>query len=291
MMAEPFPEHDLPGGIRMAQLDLRPLTIGEILDRMFTLYRRHFVLFTGIATLPQIVSLAFNLGRTFFLNNPGTPRIIPGLTIVVVFFVSMVTTLFAQAATILAVSDLYLSRPVTISDCLRRAWAEIGTVLAVGILNFLAVAAGFIALIIPGIYVMCRLSVSVPAALIEQRSAQEALSRSWNLTKDNAGRAFVLFLLYLAISMAGGMLIGVPFAVATMVYKNNPGTLREVVALSQVANALLNIVLVPILLIATSVFYFDLRVRKEAFDLQFMMDPTSERMTPPGTGSVPSILS
>ena len=32
----------------MAMMDLRPLTIGEILDRTFNLYRRHFVLFLGI---------------------------------------------------------------------------------------------------------------------------------------------------------------------------------------------------------------------------------------------------
>lgn len=32
----------------MTPLDLRPLTIGEMLDRAFTLYRRHWTLFVGI---------------------------------------------------------------------------------------------------------------------------------------------------------------------------------------------------------------------------------------------------
>ncbi len=31
----------------MTGLDLRPLTLGEILDRTFSLYRRHIVLFLG----------------------------------------------------------------------------------------------------------------------------------------------------------------------------------------------------------------------------------------------------
>jgi hypothetical protein len=44
----------------------------------------------------------------------------------------------------------------------------------------------------------------------------------------------------------------------------------------------------PILLIATSIFYYDLRVRKEAFDLQLMMNPGGP--APAGPGSVPSIL-
>ena len=38
----------------MATLDLRPLSLGEILDRTFTLYRSHFVLFfLGIVRLSR----------------------------------------------------------------------------------------------------------------------------------------------------------------------------------------------------------------------------------------------
>jgi Membrane domain of glycerophosphoryl diester phosphodiesterase len=282
----------------MTQLDLRPLTIGEILDRMFTLYRRHFLLFVGITAVPQVLLLAFQVGRLWFFGGPGISgsRLASSfagtavLVSLVFALIAYVATLFSQAATILAVSDLYLSRPVTISDCLRRAWGEILTVFGVGFLNGLAILAGLIALVIPGIYIGCRLCVSVPAALIEQRGPQDSISRSWNLTKDHAGRAFVLLLLYFAIAIAGGLLIGIPLGVVTVVYRNNPSALQTWTALSQVGNAVINTLVVPILLIATSVFYFDLRVRKEAFDLQFMMDPTSERTTPPGTGSVPSIL-
>ena len=36
----------------MPELDLRPLSLGEIPDRTFTLYRRNFLLFTGIIAIP-----------------------------------------------------------------------------------------------------------------------------------------------------------------------------------------------------------------------------------------------
>lgn len=36
----------------MPELDLRPLSLGEILDRTFTLYRRNFLLFAGIIAIP-----------------------------------------------------------------------------------------------------------------------------------------------------------------------------------------------------------------------------------------------
>jgi hypothetical protein len=49
----------------MAALDLRPLSLGELLDRTFSLYRKHFFLFVGIAAIPYsfffIINLAFSL--------------------------------------------------------------------------------------------------------------------------------------------------------------------------------------------------------------------------------------
>jgi len=41
--------------------------------------------------------------------------------------------------------------------------------------------------------------------------------------------------------------------------------------------------------IATSIFYFDLRVRKEAFDLQLMMNPLAQGVPAPRSAS--SLLS
>jgi hypothetical protein len=50
-----------PGG-SMATLDLRPLSLGELLDRTFFLYRRHFLLFVGIAAIPYFFFFVVNLG-------------------------------------------------------------------------------------------------------------------------------------------------------------------------------------------------------------------------------------
>jgi hypothetical protein len=48
----------------MAPLDLRPLSLGELLDRTFFLYRRHFLLFAGIAAIPYSLFLIVNLSNT-----------------------------------------------------------------------------------------------------------------------------------------------------------------------------------------------------------------------------------
>jgi len=57
----------------MAGLDLRPLTLGEILDRTFSLYRRHFLLFLGITAIPQLLILALNLTQTLLTKMPASP--------------------------------------------------------------------------------------------------------------------------------------------------------------------------------------------------------------------------
>ena len=148
----------------MPELDLRPLSLGEILDRTFTLYRRNFLLFAGIIAIPQLMVLAFNLAQTFIKgvkepNAPSAASASLGVALIVVglgsIIVYVVAYLFAHGGTVYAVSDLYLGRPTSIGASLGRMRGQAGSLLGVLILNGLAMFAGLILLIIPGIYVGC----------------------------------------------------------------------------------------------------------------------------------------
>jgi hypothetical protein len=57
----------------------------------------------------------------------------------------------------------------------------------------------------------------------------------------------------------------------------------------QVGNFVAGVLVTPVLTIASSIFYFDLRVRKEAFDLQLMMNPLAGGV--PAPRSATSLLS
>ena len=274
----------------MTGLDLRPLSLGEVLDRTFSLYRRHFLLFVGIAAIPNLVKLAITLGSLPFLQASlgstggpfGIAAAILSPSMVLFSLVSLLVTilvyLLTQGGTIFAVSELYLGRTTTIAASLRSSWALIGSLFGVALLNGLAVFGAALFLVIPGIYVACRLLVCIPTAVIEKRGPGDSLSRSWNLTRDFAGRAFVSSLGYLAISFGVGALIGAPVGLFVATARRDPSALQGLQALLQVVTTGVNVLLSPLLLIATSVFYYDLRVRKEAFDLQFMMDPNSEHL-------------
>ena len=279
----------------MPELDLRPLSLGEILDRTFTLYRRNFLLFFGITALPQLLVLGFNLCQVLFTGRRGAPRVMSGTTIglgillgLVGFIVYCVAYLFAQGGTVYAISDLYLGRSTSIGASLRRMRGQAGSLLGVLILNGLVVMVAFIFLIIPGVYMACRLITCIPAALLENLGPRESLERSFALTKDNAGRSFVIYLLYFAIFYAIFFLLAFPFMVAVGLSAKNPAMMTVWTILMQVGSSLAAILVTPIFTIASTVFYYDLRVRKEAFDLQIMMNPNEAAL--PASGGLPSIL-
>jgi hypothetical protein len=280
----------------MPDLDLRPLSLGEILDRTFTLYRRNFLLFFGITALPQLLVLGFNLFQILLKGGPAVPREVSGsvvglgvLAALLGFIVYLVAYLFVHGGTVYAVSDLYLGRSTSIGASLRRMRGQAGTLLGVLILNGLVVMVAFIFLIIPGIYMACRLMTCIPAALLENLGPRTSLERSFALTRDNAGRAFVIYLLYFAILYAIFFLVAFPFMIALAFSARNPAMVTTWTIFMQVGNSLATILVTPIVTIASTVFYYDLRVRKEAFDLQIMMNPNEGAL--PASSGIPSILS
>ncbi len=150
----------------------------------------------------------------------------------------------------------------------------------------LAISAGLILLIVPGIYLFCRLILVVPAVMIEKRGPGDSFSRSMLLTKEFAGRAFLIFLLYCAIVIGFSVLFTLPFTPLIAAAFSNPALLKTLLVGQVVISAIVEFLVTPILLIATSIYYYDLRVRKEAFDLQVMMDPDGANIPRPNFGSV-----
>src|SRR5262245_40318822 len=97
---------------------LRPLTLGELLDRAFSLYRRHVLLFAGLVALPSLLVVAAQIATTASLgrNQEDLGRLLLSLlAAMVIGFVSLITMSISQAATMVAVSRLHLNQPVTIA--------------------------------------------------------------------------------------------------------------------------------------------------------------------------------
>jgi hypothetical protein len=258
----------------MNGLDLRPLTLGEILDRTFTLYRSHFLLFLGIAGVPQILVLTVRLWRDALeqrstASSGSAASVVAAVALVCLVVVLLVAYLFSQGGTLFAVSEIYLGRSTTtITGALQRVRGNFGSLFGVAFVNGLAIIGASILFVVPGIYVACRLLVCVPAALIEGRGPRDSLDRSWQLTDGSAGRAFVILLLYAVVAVALGLLAGVPAGIGIMAPTTDPHVLWFWQIVQELASSAATILTRPILLIATAIFYYDLRVRKEGFDLK-----------------------
>jgi hypothetical protein len=268
----------------MAALDLRPLSLGEILDRSFSLYRANFLLFAGIVAIPHLLTLIFQLSQIAINKAPTTAQTLSrwgsGLSAAAILFIVIgvvvwfAVALYSNGATVYAVSDLYLGRPATIVGSYKRMRGHALNLFGVGLLQGLAAIAGFVLLFIPGVWVACRLSVSVPAALLEDLGPSEALSRSFSLTEDKAWRPFAIFCLYMMIAFGVAALFQTPFVVLIMTAARSGNTNLVAVwsACSQVADFFVQTTVTPVLTIALAVYYYDLRVRREGFDLQMMMN-------------------
>src|SRR5271154_6128505 len=129
--------------------ELRPLSLGELLDRTFTLYRNHFWVFVGIMAIPASFGIPLNYMVLTFQGNllftgrsvPLTPS--PGLLLgfaagLFAFVIVLILVhSIALAAVTHAVSEAYLGRRTTVRDSYRsiqgKFWRLMGVIVNIGL--------------------------------------------------------------------------------------------------------------------------------------------------------------
>jgi hypothetical protein len=79
--------------------------------------------------------------------------------------------------------------------------------------------------------------------------------------------------------------------VLVQVNHDRPALAMTFAVLAQVGNFISTVLVMPVLLVGFAVYYFDLRVRKEAFDLQVMMQSLGTDSFPPAvSGGEPGTI-
>ncbi len=298
-------------------LDLRPLTLGELLDRSFSLYRRHFWLFVGIMALPSLLGLAFGVliaiaspqpvsSETMAAGEVSPAEIIGGVVWFVIAMIGMAAVYFityavALGATTVAVSELYMGRPITIRTAytpmrgkvgrlallmilvsLRMfgvfllvgfAAAVSGVVASIGfpILAPLFVLAAFVGAAGVWIWMMIRYAVAVPAVVLENETAASAIRRSVELTSGNFLRVFALLAFTMVITYAVLAIFQGPFAFAGVMAGPETSTGFWLNLMGTITGSIGGAFTGPLMIVAFAVLYYDLRVRKEGLDLQVML--------------------
>ena len=114
-----------------------------------------------------------------------------------------------------------------------------------------------------------RYSLAVPACVVEDLQARKAIRRSIELSKGSRGRIFLLGLLVVAVQMGLVLITQLFFIVAT--FKHHGKLPVGIRALQQVIAFFTNTFVGPIYATGLTLFYYDQRVRKEGFDIEWMM--------------------
>lgn len=292
----------------MAEVTLRPMTLGEVLDTTFSLYKKNFWLFAGITALPFLLILFFQIviaaiGNPLAQTAQQPPTISPNF-FARVFAGAMVGGIlyllivgYTQAATIFAVSDLYLGRAASVRGSFGRVGAKIfrimlifllgivGAIIGIFAVAFVAGLVGailgspllmvpiFLLAAIPALILLCRMALWIPTAMLENVGAVGSLQRSLHLTKGFAFQIFAICLLVVFLTYTAMAIFQLPFLGMAFKAAAARQALPFGVAVLQDLGAFVSQVLVgPIGSIALSLMYYNLRVRKEAFDIQHLMN-------------------
>jgi hypothetical protein len=328
------------------ETNLRPLTLGEILDRTAQLYRSHFWLFAGIASVYSGTILLLNLvqiGVLEILRVEHLTRFVMlanAVGAVFQLFVIFAVGGLAVAANNRAVGWVHLGEPASIrgayAGILPRTgrflwlmtiiWFVLWTPMALAYGGYIlavyrwvgpnalknltagaaspnpqtALAFGLVtlcfclvaALALAWAIVMgMRYALAIAASVVEDLRARQAIRRSIDLGKGARGRIFVLGLL-VAVIQIGLVLITQLFFIVLSIRQHGEMSAGARVA-QQLVAFVTNTFIGPIYATGLTLFYYDQRVRKEGYDIEWMMQaagltPQPAQLTPPVALAAPA---
>lgn len=289
--------------------DLRPMEFGEILDGALSLFRRHFGLFLKLSLVVMWLPIALGVYwrvRFFGIEAAGpeqTAALLEGQVVSFMLWAVVWGLLYGAgmlvltAGSIRIISDSYLGREPQFGDALGFGVGKIvplflvglgkslllvlvamlcGVVIAVtaaagrtlgpavAVLGVLAESVGAIWLVL---FVASGYMVTTPVVVLETLSSSfDSFGRSWELTRGAKGRVFgLMFVGTLIASLLPQIVLSAVGALVTEV-------LPALVLPWTVVAAALPIVLTPIVPCILTLAYYDLRVRREGFDLQLLSE-------------------
>ena len=266
--------------------------LGDILSDTFVFIRLEFRSFLGTIlkiTGPYLLVLLASLGAyTYYfgelfqfenmVGNEGFSEqnvaLLLGVVAVMVI-ASLVTYVLANGAIVSYIQNYTENQGKTDYTAIRKeTFVHFWPLVGLGIIVFLSVTFGLMLCIIPGIYLMVPLGLSLPMLIIEKKSVGEAYQSSFDLVKGHWWNTFAaMFVMYIIITVGN-----YAFALPSIIYMwikmgvfsgevdaesmnifNDPIYLA-INILSTLVQFLMNI----ILLVSIVLIYFNLNERKNS---------------------------
>ncbi len=231
---------------------VREQTVGEIIRGTFKIYFSHFGAF--------FVSVLLMIPFLIFTNILYAQE--SYVLIGFVYIVAVVVVGFFYAAITVIVSEICLGYKPSVARAYKRVFGMlIGKIFATNILATLITAIGYVLLVVPGIIAMIWFVFSQVVVTLEGTWGISALKRSRTLGKGNYARIFGLLVLLFCVAF---VFLGIPVVVINLILAF---LFPSAMTLAIVVTVILQCLFIPIGLIPFVLMYYDLRVRKEAYDI------------------------
>jgi hypothetical protein len=276
----------------MQGVELRPLGVGEILDvgikitwrHAWTLIRTVLIIVAPVQVLAAVIQLsampdsyieiAYGT-RTAEEVSPFEPIDESEVWASIAAFgiaalLGAVATTLATGACYKAVADAYLGERPTWRTSLGYALRRLHSLLWVTVIYSIGVGIGFLLCILPGIYLAVAWVVAIPALLTERRKGFGAIGRSYSLVQGRWWPSFALMLV--GVLIAGFISYAVQFLAFAPAFTGGADDPVLLLAANAVGSTLSAALWTPLIAAFATVLYFDLRVRKEGFDLALLAE-------------------
>ncbi|HEX5324490.1 MAG TPA: hypothetical protein VFW40_11935 [Capsulimonadaceae bacterium] len=270
----------------------RPMGTADLFDEAFDLYKKNFTLFLGVAALvfvPLSVFASFydyswnqsflddlagasasgNIARSFGLLLEWARN---AALLLPIYFLA---TTFMTGALVAAVSARYLYQPITMIGAYRVALARGLSLLSSMALFDLLLLVCALVCIFPVFFPAVLLLFTPQAAVVEGKVGLLALGRARSLVAGHTGRILgsllLLILLYLALEYAiEGPLSYFADKLVTSSLPLLPALATHQELAEQITDRLTSLVVLPFVATLTTVLYYDLRIRKEGYDMDVL---------------------
>ena len=215
------------------------LDTADSFDRIFALYTRQFAVLIG-AALAIYIPIGILSG---LVVSSGSVALA-----VVLGVLSAIGQALYTGAVVESVEDMRDGRrDYSAVELLRGAVPYLFPLIVAGILYGLSIAVGLILLIVPGLLALTWFSLYAPAIVVEKRGIFDAFTRSRELVRGNGWRVFgVIVVAFLIQSVIQNLLSQI-------------GINADSVVLRVILSVVGGVITAPIMALAVSVVYFQLR--------------------------------
>ena len=240
----------------MAQLQLRPHSVGEIIDASFTVYRKRFGPMVAVGLLLVFIPFVVSLlgGCTTAANTTSCDSAIGWIGNIA----SQIGVVVASAGATLVAAGAYAGIPPDWRQSAAAGLRRLIPIIVLTVVSVVVIIIGFALILVPGIFLATSFAVVTPALMIERVGPIESLKRSWRLATGERWRLFGagLSMIIISVIVFGIIAVIVYLALSGLTGLSDGDT-------SYYVQQIMTLLSIPLSASVGAVLYVDLKVRKE----------------------------